>query len=103
MNDLVDACIYLMNIDKNILSLKDSPLFNIGVGKDLTINELAQMVGDIIGFKGEIINDFEKPDGTPQKLLDTSKINDLGWKPNINLQKGIEDVYRWYKDTLLNK
>jgi GDP-L-fucose synthase len=97
-DDLVDACIYLMNIADNRLSLKDSPLFNIGTGIDLTINQLARLIGGTIGFKGKIINDFSKPDGTPQKLLDTTKLKNLGWQPEISLSHGIQQIYKWYKD-----
>ena len=69
---------------------------NIGVGKDLSIKELAEKVQKIVGFEGEISWDTSKPDGTPQKLLDVSKLNGLGWKENVKLTDGIKIVYQKY-------
>jgi GDP-L-fucose synthase len=74
----------------------DTDFINIGAGKDITIRDLAEMVKEIVGFKGEIKWDTTKPDGTPRKLLDVSKINSLGWKPKVGLQKGIKKTYAWY-------
>ena len=71
---------------------------NIGTGKDLTIIELAEMIKKIVGFKGEIKWDMDKPDGTPQKLLDVAKLHSLGWQGKIELEKGIERDYVWYKE-----
>jgi GDP-L-fucose synthase len=69
---------------------------NIGVGEDLTIKELAEMVREAVGFEGEIEWDTSQPDGTPRKLLDVTRIRALGWKPHIDLQRGIRDVYTWF-------
>jgi len=92
-NDLADACIFLMQR----CNAKDIGEFvNIGTGKDLKIKDLAYLVKDIVGYKGEIQWDTSKPDGTPRKLLDVGKINNLGWRANIGLHKGIEEVYRIY-------
>ena len=96
VDDLAEACIHLMKTSKADLSLKEKPLFNIGTGTDLTIKELAELIREITGFKGEILLDTSKPDGTPQKLLDVSKIKKLGWQSKINLNKGIGQVYEWY-------
>jgi len=71
-------------------------LINIGTGTDLTIRDLAMTVQQIVGFDGKIIFDQDKPDGTPRKLLDVTKINDLGWRASIDLKKGIRQVYDWY-------
>lgn len=90
VDDLADAVVYLMN--KNI----NDEILNIGVGKDISINELAQLIKDIVGFEGQIINDTKKPDGTPRKLLDVSKINNIGWEAKLGLREGIEMVYNWY-------
>jgi GDP-L-fucose synthase len=73
---------------------------NIGTGKDLTIIELAQLIGEIIGFKGKIIHDSSKPDGTPRKLLDVSRLNSLGWKYKTELRDGISQTYDWYLNWL---
>lgn len=88
VDDLADACYFLMeNYDQ-----KD--FINIGVGKDLTILELAQMIREITGFEGQIINDLTKPDGTPRKIMDVSRLTALGWRAKINLKEGIQSVYR---------
>lgn len=73
---------------------------NIGTGKDLTILELAKLISDITGYKGKIVNDSTKPDGTPRKLLDVSRINALGWKYKTELREGIERTYKWYLNRL---
>jgi GDP-L-fucose synthase len=77
-------------------------LYNIGTGVDLSILELATMIQDIIGFKGEIVWDASKPDGTPRKLLDVSKINSEGWKANIPLKEGVKNTYEWYLKNIDN-
>ena len=69
---------------------------NIGAGVDLTINELAEIIKEIVGFRGEIVYDTSKPDGTSQKLLDVSRINELGWRSKIDLEEGIKKTYEWF-------
>lgn len=93
VDDMADACVYLM---ENYDAPDIGEFVNIGVGKDLTIRELAELIGDIVGYKGEIVYDTTKPDGTPQKLLDVSRLCRLGWKPRISLRDGIEQTYEWY-------
>ena len=88
--DLADACVFL-------LENYDSPdLVNIGCGEDVTIRELAETVCEVLGFDGALEFDTSKPDGTPRKLLDISKIKSLGWSPKISLRDGIADAYRWF-------
>jgi GDP-L-fucose synthase len=90
VDDLADACVFIMrHYDEN-------ELINIGVGKDITISELSEVIKQIVEFKGEIQYDDSKPDGTPRKLLDVSKLKALGWQPKISLREGIEMTYRWY-------
>jgi len=96
VDDLADACVYLMNVPDAKLSLKNSPLFNIGTGTDLTVRELAELIKEITGFKGDISYDTSKPDGTPQKRLDVSKMKHLGWQSKTNLKNGIRQVTDWY-------
>ncbi len=80
-----------------LLERYDSPEpINVGVGKDSSIRELAESVREIVGFRGEIVWDGSQPDGTPRKLLDTSRINALGWQPRIGLREGVEQTYRWF-------
>ena len=90
VNDLADACVFLMN------HYDESNIINIGCGEDVSIAELALLVKDIVGYTGDIEYDIEKPDGTPRKLLDVSKLRGLGWKPKISLEEGIRKTYEWY-------
>jgi len=89
-DDLADACLFLLE------HYNAPDLVNIGCGEDVTIRELAETVCDVLGFKGTLEFDASKPDGTPRKLLDISKIQALGWNPKIPLRQGIADAYRWF-------
>ncbi|MFA6924244.1 MAG: GDP-L-fucose synthase, partial [Bacteroidales bacterium] len=91
VDDLAEACVFLMN------NYNEKEIINIGIGEDLTIKELVFLIKEIVGFKGEIDFDSTKPDGTPKKLLDVSKIKKLGWKPTISLADGIKKTYETYK------
>ena len=88
--DLADACVFLLQ------HYNEPDLVNIGCGEDVTIRELAETVCDVLGFDGSLEFDTSKPDGTPRKLLDISKIKSLGWSPKISLRDGIADAYRWF-------
>ena len=92
VDDLADAVIYLLK------SYDDEGIVNIGWGEDVTIRELAEVVASVAGFRGRLEFDPSKPDGTPRKLLDTSRLTALGWVPKIKLKAGIEDTYAWFKD-----
>jgi GDP-L-fucose synthase len=92
VNDLADACLFLME------NYHEAGLVNVGVGNDISIKELANLVKSIVGFEGEIIWDTSRPDGTPRKLMDVTKLNNLGWKASIDLPEGIELVYQQIKD-----
>ena len=96
-NDLAEACLFLME------NYNDSGLVNIGIGEDISILELARLVKKIVGFEGEILTDTTKPDGTPRKLMDVSKLNGLGWKAKITLEEGIQKVYEEIKVIDWNK
>jgi GDP-L-fucose synthase len=92
VDDMARACLHL-------LEHYDEPEpINIGVGEDLTIRELAELVAEVVGFNGEILFDTSKPDGTPRKLLDVGRIHALGWKGQIGLREGLADTYRWYRE-----
>jgi GDP-L-fucose synthase len=101
VDDLADACVHLMSLPSErlatIFSQDAPPLVNIGCGEDLTIRELATLVAKAVGYDGEVSWDRSKPDGTPRKLIDTSRLNGLGWKPRIALSAGIRDAYRWFQ------
>ncbi len=94
VDDLADACLHLMQ------TYNDTEIINIGWGKDQTIQELAGLISEAVGYSGTIEWDHTKPDGTPQKLLDVSRLTKLGWKPKIELKDGIRQVYRWYLDRI---
>ena len=87
MDDLADACVYLMN------NYSGNETVNLGTGKELTIKELTELVAKVVGFEGEIRWDPTKPDGTPRKLLDVSKLEGLGWKYKTELEEGIRLTY----------
>jgi GDP-L-fucose synthase len=92
VDDLADAVVYLLKTYDN------EPIVNIGWGEDVTIRELAETVAAVAGFQGRLVFDSSKPDGTPRKLLDTSRLTSLGWKPKIALRAGIEQTYAWFKE-----
>jgi len=100
VDDLADACIFLSRLNENdyheLFNDNRTPLINIGCGEDQTIKELSETVAQVVGYKGDVQWDLDKPDGTPQKLLDISKIKKLQWKPKIALTDGIPNVYKWY-------
>ena len=97
VDDLACACLYLMD------NYEDSTIINIGVGHDLTIRELAELISKIVGFNGALRFDSTKPDGTFQKLLDVSRIKSLGWKAKIDLEQGIAGTYKWYVENVAGK
>ncbi len=90
VDDLADACVFLMN------KYSDSEFVNIGTGVDVSIEQLAEMVKKTVGFKGKIVWDKTKPDGTPRKLLNVEKLHKIGWKHKVPLEKGLKDSYNWY-------
>jgi GDP-L-fucose synthase len=96
--DMANACLFLINLpDEQFVPIatneREPPLINVGWGEDVSIRELAAMIAEIIGFKGTIAWDTSKPDGTPQKLLDVSRLSRLGWKPSVSLRQGLELAY----------
>jgi GDP-L-fucose synthase len=106
VDDLADGCIFLMSLEENklrlLLTADRLPLINIGWGKDITIEELAILIKRTVGFDGDIVFDNSKPDGTPQKLLDVSRMTELGWEAKISLKEGISRVYKWYLENTAN-
>ena len=91
VDDMADACVFLMQ------NYSAPEIVNVGWGEDVSIADLAKLVGEVVGFSGDLEFDTSRPDGTPRKLLDTTKLTALGWSPSISLQQGIEDTYRWYQ------
>jgi GDP-L-fucose synthase len=104
VDDLADACLFLINLPEEIfsslLTLHSSPaLINIGTGEEVSIGNLALLVKEVTGFPGELSFDTSKPDGTPRKLCDVSRLHALGWRHTIGLEEGIREAYRWYLES----
>jgi GDP-L-fucose synthase len=93
VDDLASAAVFLMR------NYSSSEIVNVGSGDEVSIGDLARLISEIVGYRGEIVHDLSKPDGTPRKLLDTSRLFDLGWKPEITLREGIASTYAWYKES----
>ncbi|WP_199620953.1 GDP-L-fucose synthase [Paenibacillus alkalitolerans] len=89
-DDLADACVYLMN------TYEDNEIVNIGVGEDISIRELADKIKEVVGYEGRIQYDTSKPDGTPRKLVDVTRLTRLGWKASITLEEGLTATYQWF-------
>jgi GDP-L-fucose synthase len=93
VDDCADALVHLM------ATYSGHDHVNVGAGDDLTILELTQLVCEVVGFKGEIVCDTTKPDGTPRKLMDSSRLRATGWAPRIGFREGLADTYRWFLET----
>ena len=101
VDDLADASLFLMNLSdelyERLLADTDAPaLINVGSGQEISIAGLAQLVSEVVGYQGAIVFDSSKPDGTPRKLADSSRLHALGWKHRIELEEGVQDAYRWF-------
>jgi GDP-L-fucose synthase len=93
-DELADACVFMMERNDRLVNGNDRvPLYNVGCGADVTIRELAETVRDVVGFEGELLFDSSKPDGTPRKLLDVSRLGDMGWRARVPLSEGIAIAY----------
>ena len=90
VDDLADASVFLMD------NYNGSEIVNVGVGEDISIKKLASIIKRISGFQGKVVWDTSKPDGTPRKLLDVSRLQSLGWRHKTNLEDGLQEIYRWY-------
>ncbi|KAI3985750.1 hypothetical protein MKX01_030664 [Papaver californicum] len=94
VDDLADAVIFMMEKYSGLVHI------NVGSGQEVTVKELAELVKEVVGFEGELVWDSTKPDGTPRKLMDSSKLADLGWVPKVSLKDGLVDTYKWYVEYL---
>jgi len=103
-DDCAEACLFLMNLDEerfaSLLRADEPPLINIGTGEDVTIRELAEMVARVLGFRGELVFDTTKPDGTPRKLMDVTKLHRLGWRHRTELEQGIAKTWELVRGEL---
>ncbi len=94
VDDMADAAVFLA---KNYDS---GEIINVGVGEDVTIRELAELIAEVVGFSGDLVFDASRPDGTPRKLLDVSRLNGLGWQPSVSLREGVASTYEWYRTSV---
>jgi GDP-L-fucose synthase len=95
-DDLADAVIYLMNF------YNENQFINIGVGKDISIKDLAEKIKEVVGYEGQIVFNTTKPDGTPRKLVDVSRLNNLGWQASTSLDEGLKKAYEWFLNNVIN-
>ena len=105
VDDMADASVHMMNIEKSTLNKFINPMFshiNIGSGVEYKIKSIAEKISNIIGFKGDLLWDSSKPDGTPRKLLDITLAQKLGWKPKVSFDEGIKETYEWFLKNLNN-
>jgi len=105
VDDMADACVHVLEQDADAYAAHTRPMLshiNIGTGEDISIDGLAEIVKEVVGFQGDIRYDTSKPDGTPRKLLDVDRIASLGWRPRISLREGLAQTYAWYKANLEN-
>ena len=99
VDDMAAACVHVMNLDKATYQANTQPMLshiNVGTGTDCTIRELAETMAEVTGFNGKLVFDTTKPDGTPRKLMDVSRLKALGWQANINLKDGLSNTYQWF-------
>jgi GDP-L-fucose synthase len=96
VDDCADACVHLMK------NYSDAEHVNVGSGEDISILDLTRLVCQIVGFRGEIVHDYSKPDGTPRKLMSAAKIRGLGWQPRIGLEEGIKSAYAAFLETAVD-
>ncbi|MDF0490992.1 GDP-L-fucose synthase [Sphingomonas sp. H39-1-10] len=99
VDDMAEASLFVFDLDKETYETNTEPMLshiNVGYGEDVTIAELARMIADVTGFKGNIAFDSTKPDGTMRKLMDSSRLNAMGWRPQVALPEGIKETYEWF-------
>jgi nucleoside-diphosphate-sugar epimerase len=99
VDDMAEASLFVMDLPRANYEANISPMLshiNVGTGEDVTIAELANMIAELTGFSGKIVFDTSKPDGTPRKLMDVSRLTNMGWRAKIKLDEGLADLYHWY-------
>ena len=103
VDDMAEASIHVMNLDSDLYQLKVNPRLshiNVGTGKECSIKYVTESIAEVVGFEGDIIWDTDKPDGAPRKLMDSSRIFSLGWRPRHSLQTGLKDAYKWFSKNI---
>jgi nucleoside-diphosphate-sugar epimerase len=103
VDDMAAASLFVLDLPRDQYVANTQPMLshiNVGFGDDITIVELAQLVAKIVGFEGRITTDSSRPDGTMRKLMDVSRLKDMGWVPSISIEKGVEETYRWFLENI---
>jgi GDP-L-fucose synthase len=103
VDDMAEASLFVFDLDKSTYEANTQPMLshiNVGFGEDVTIAELVTLIAEVTGFQGKVAFDKEKPDGTMRKLMDSSRLNAMGWKPRVELAEGVRETYRWFLETL---
>ena len=101
VDDMAQAALFVLELDEDTYKSNTKPMLshiNVGTGKDITIRELAQTMKDVVGYKGKISFDTSKPNGSPRKLIDVSRLSNMGWNYKVDLKEGLELTYSWYLD-----
>jgi len=101
VDDMAAASFHVMNLPQSHFEGNNPSFLNVGTGEDITIKETAHLIGELVGFEGETVYNSNQPDGTPRKLMDTRRINKLGWKPSMSFSEGLENAYNWYRTKTL--
>jgi len=104
VDDMAEASLFVLELDEQTYQANTRPMLshiNVGTGKDVTIREMAETMKEVVGFKGNLTFDTTKPDGSPRKLIDVSRLSNMGWKYSINLEDGLKKTYEWYKKEIL--
>lgn len=99
VDDMAEASLFVLELDEETYKANTKPMLshiNVGTGKDVTIKEMAEAMKEVVGFKGDLIFDTTKPDGSPRKLIDVSRLSNMGWKYNLDLEDGLKKTYKWY-------
>ena len=99
VDDMAAASIHVMELDNETYQVNTQPMLshiNVGTGVDCTIREMAETMAKVVGFKGDVVFDSTKPDGTPRKLMDVSRLTDLGWYYSVSLEEGLTHTYQWF-------
>ena len=99
VNDMAEASLFVLELDEKTYQANTRPMLshiNVGTGKDVTIREMAETMKQVVGFKGELTFDTTKPDGSPRKLIDVSRLSNMGWKYSVDLEEGLKKTYKWY-------
>lgn len=102
VDDMAEASLFAMDLDRAVYEANTEPMLshiNVGTGTDVSIRELAELLADVTGFKGRLVFDTSKPDGTPRKLMDVSRLSAMGWRARTELRDGVEETYRWFLET----